>query len=597
MKTEYIKGKTQRDLIDEIQERSIKEFSKTHRIFIRTMRTIVKYFGEDWEQIIYDNPYRIMEIDGFGFRRADKIAMKIGHPKDSLHRIKAYVEVAIMDTSNGSTVVPTGKIVTKIGKDLELDNPFYIIEAVFEQEDNEFLMLDENFFRTTDVLQCVYMTTKSWYETEKNFYSTMKELSNIDKIKIDKKAIGIVKKQLEFKLNEKQEYLVDNILNKNINILIGKAGCGKSYATKAVLDVLDAHHLTYTLMTPTGISSSVLTDKTGRQSSTIHARYYDRDWGNGGAIIPIEDDYIIVDEFGMCGVDHIRMILQMIEDRYVPPRLLFIGDIGQLASISAGDFLANIISLINRGMIDGQVIELTQIMRTASDSFIPFLCSMFYGNNYFDNTVIERNDMAGVEMIELKEEEMASQIFDIVQDRGFDMDETAIIMPQRVGDAGCNIVNEYFQTMNNNPILYKDKFRMFKKDDALMHVKNNYKMGIFNGERINLKMESDGEYICTKVADYSNLIYDEDLLKDQTMLSYANTTFKLQGCTVKNVIFVCNYDKHAFMLNKNLVYTSMSRASEKLIVLYNRGSLDRASQKTLVDKRSTFLGKLLELKK
>ena len=129
-----------------------------------------------------------------------------------------------------------------------------------------------------------------------------------------------------------------------------------------------------------------------------------------------------------------------------------------------------------------------------------------------------------------------------------------------------------------------------------MHKKNNKNLNIYNGERINLiKKNYDDTYICEKVSTGEYLEYSEDVLKEETMLSHTNTTHKLQGCTSRNVIFVCS-NRHSFTLNKNLIYTSLTRASDKLIILYEKDALVNGSYKTLVNKRKTFLGKIAKIK-
>ena len=259
--------------------------------------------------------------------------------------------------------------------------------------------------------------------------------------------------------------------------------------------------------------------------------------------------------------------------------------------------------LIRCGRLNGNIFELTQIMRASSESFIPYLCNMFCGTNRFDASVMSKKNLKGVEFYD-RQPKLFEQIDNLIKVKGWDIKETSIIMPQRKGENGCDAFNKYMQDKNESNILFYDGYRVFKKNDILMHIKNNTQLGIYNGELIELTdkaviVEPDDDgipkektvYYMRRLYDGKVIDYDEDTVASQVMLSYANSVHKVQGATIKNVIFV-GINDFAFMLSRNLTYVGLSRASKNLAVICDKDSLVKASYKSLTDKRKTFLNLL-----
>lgn len=565
--------------------------ARQYKISEKTLKKIKESYGggKDWFNKFKENPYKLMEVDGFSFKRADLYAEKLGFDMNSPIRVKACTQYIVEIESDGDTILNLATVVNKMAKELKLSSD-YIKQCIFEYGDG-YILLDYNCKSLTkDLVEQgnlpMYITLPLWYNSEKFIFNWAKELNKTNTIKKD---INIIERILEKNptLNDQQKYTVKHFFDKNFNVLIGKSGSGKSYLTKVILDLLDAYGLTYTLLAPTGIASFNLTEKTGRKSQTIHRRYFMEE--------EIETDYVIIDEFGMCGCQHIDMLNRLIslKDKTKP---LFIGDKYQLPSISAGDFLASIMNLIRCNVLNGNIFELSKIMRASDETYIPYLCNMFCENNKFDSSIMNKNNLKGVEFFD-RQSDLFLQIEKIINDRKWNPKETGIIMPQRKGDFGCDNFNEYMQLKNNSEVIYEDDFKRFKKNDILMHIKNNSGLNIYNGELIEIldKKEEENEmiYYIKRLYDGKILKYDEDEVRNQIMLSYANTVHKSQGATIKNVIFIAISD-FSFMLSRNLAYVGMSRASENLVVICDKDTLVKTSYKNLTDKRKTFLNILCE---
>lgn len=583
-------------------EKEIKDqfrsLSKKYNLSLKALNKIYKYFGEDfdWFEKFCENPYLIMNMDGIGFKRADEYAKKIGFDMSSPLRVKACVKSTVEDSTTGDTILDLTKVVYQMSKELELSIDF-IVQVILECN-NTYILLDSSHKSLTkaDIDKGnipLYITLPLWYNTERFVFNWAKTLYKEKRHEMDYNILeSILKKNST--LNKEQKHTVEHIFDENFNLLIGSAGTGKSHLTKVLLDLMDAHGLTYTLLAPTGIASFNLSEKTHREVQTIHRRYAREDY--------ITTDYVIIDEFGMCSCQHIDMLKYLIVNK-AKTKPLFIGDKYQLPSISAGDFLSSIMNLIRCGRLKGNIFELNQIMRASSESFIPYLCNMFCGNNKFDASVMSKKNLKGVEFYD-RQPNLFEQIDNLITVKGWDIKETSIIMPQRKGDNGCDAFNKYMQEKNKSDILFDDGYKIFKQNDILMHIKNNTRLGIYNGELIEILdsfmgicEDSDGVptekklYRVVRLYDGTVLEYDEETLSTQVMLSYANSVHKVQGATIKNVIFV-GINDFAYMLSRNLTYVGLSRASKNLAVICDKDSLVKASYKSLTDKRKTFLNLL-----
>ena len=591
------------------------EYGKRYKISDSTMKEMKKYFinittekekkedfeYESWISRFEENPYLFMNVDGYGFKRCDNLAKRIGYDMESPNRVLAYVNMAIEQNSNGSTIVKFIDIIGIIKKDLLINDIKKIMKILMSRK-GKFSLLDYQCKRLTiqeiNNIKRVpeYITTNDWYYAEKFCYEWLKYLSKLPKTEED---INITENILSNNntLNSKQKEIIENIINKNVNVIIGKSGSGKSYVTKQVLNILDSYGFSYCLLTPTGIASVNLKEKTGRKVETIHRRYFKKN--KKGNRIPIKEDYVVIDEIGMVGADHFKMLRALIP--YKDKKIIFIGDNNQLPSISAGDFLTNIIKLIKSGKVDGNIFELTEIMRASSETFVPYLCNMFCGDSKFNKDVLD-TEMKSVLFVE-REKDLSEQIERIVKTNNWNWLETAVIMPQRVGDYGCNVVNSYFQEQNKSEILYSDKYKCFKRNDKLMHIKNNPILNIYNGEWVEMigveygETEEDNAYLVKRLGTETNeenvMYYSYEEASTELMLAYAVTVHKCQGSTIKNVIFVA-IPEHQYMLTRELTYTGISRTSDHIIIIGDKKALETSSYRKVSNKRKTFLGLICE---
>lgn len=540
-----------------------------------------------WEDDLLINPYVLMNLDGIGFKRADKVALQLDFPRDHEFRILAFVGTALDETSKGSTIISLGEILAYMKSQLGIENTGKIIDTVINKSDETYRVLDSKYKSTQDIFEARFLTKTIWYETERDFYNLCVAISKIKTTPIPKEVKEDIVSKFPFKLNNGQIHSINSFDLFNINILTGYGGTGKTSVTKAILQCLDRCKYTYTCLTPTGISSKIFSQSTNTSSHTVHSFYF-----SGGDISTA--DWLILDECSMYSIDHIKMILRMIDIKN-PPRLLLIGDVGQLSPISVGDPFYSLIKLINNGKIKGNILRLEEIMRASNETFIPHLCLQFTEGRKYDSSCEKRKDLANVHFYKL-EQDLSKQILSVVNEHNLSFKDTYVLIPQRIGEIGTNAINEFLDQTLAGEVIHQDKYNVFRKNSELMHVKNNRNLNIYNGERITLIDKIGEDFICKKLDDGEEVVYDYETFLSEVNKSYSCTIHKTQGLTAKNVIFVAS-SKHSYMLSRNLVYTGLSRASEKLIILCDDNVLSYASKKATIDDRITFLGEISKLKR
>lgn len=455
----------------------------------------------------------------------------------------------------------------------------------------------------TDIEDIYYITTREAYMCEKFLYNY---LSNKSREKLDLITDEIIEEVLssaDYQPNEQQLNFLMNFRKSGFNILNGLGGTGKTFSMKLAINMLEKAGYNVLLLAPTGISAQVLKNNTSRRASTIHRWYY----SNGD----LEDiNVLILDECSMLGLDHWLMLCHKLREvGDIKPMIFMIGDTGQLQPISSGAFFRDFIDLVKAKVIKGNIISLEKVMRAREDSFISHFSNYFALNSkeVLPDTLYENREKR-VYMIPLDETlDNAEEITDFVdaymRNMEFSWEETSFIIPQRVGNKGTKIFNEL--------ILKKLRKREPNIKPLGMVIANNYGLGVFNGQKFRLESQTlIGDYKevkdkeTGKMKDISSYEYVVTMLDDEREvvfttgevdweISYANTVHKLQGCTVKNVIFLCS-KTHTFMLTKQLVYTGLSRASDTITCLYDKYTLERSRYKDTKYNRVTFLGETVK---
>ena len=362
-------------------------------------------------------------------------------------------------------------------------------------------------------------------------------------------------------LTDEQAQILEMDCKQDVMMLTGSAGTGKSATTKAIIEMLEANDYTYTLLSPTGIAAKRLREATGREASTIHM-FLACD-GNLG-------DYVLIDEMGMVSVHLLSMLFDKVTDT---TKIIFIADPSQLASIACGNIVED---MLDSGIVP--VCNLTKVFRYNTSGIITIATDVRNGVNdhltdtFTDYKFIETDTL----VIKQIEQEYARLLAD-----GYSKDDVLILSPFNKGDVGSLAINAAIQAKFNPNELSKvghtvnDTPIYFKVGDKVINKKNEYAMPLVDddtafvangdiGTVMEIVPDEKEPYMIVRY-DCGDCIVDKAHIKN-TLLAYAISIHSCQGSQAKAVIVVIDRS-HVRMLSRNLCYTAVSRAQERLILI------------------------------
>lgn len=564
-------------------------FLQKYDISINTAVKIFDKYKYRTEGVLTENPYKLIEdIEGIGFKTADKIAMKLGIKFDSEKRMRAGIlyELAEMAEKQGSTVALVDELIKLTIQVLELD------ESYFEQIERALVDLEIcGSVRKVRYDEQEAVAISKYYSMEE--YISRKLLS----LSIGEEVVKFGSEQeieqyetLEkIKLHEKQIEAVMAGTNESVVVITGGPGTGKTTIIKAILKIFKNQKLKCMLMAPTGRASKRMEEQTGEPASTIHRALEANFAGLGRGFIrnennPLDADVIIIDEVSMLDVFLMSSLMKAVS---YGTRVIMVGDKDQLPSVGAGNVLADIIASKKF-----KVVELTQIYRQSEDSMIAQNAHKINNSempdlkqkssDFFYSSTSEPQ-LVAKEIVSLMAERIPNYYKDISSD------DIQVITPMKAGIAGSNNLNVMIQEKLNPKENGKKEIelqkRIFRVGDRVMQIVNNYDKewekytktgvvsfgeGVFNGDAgkiddINEEINEifvtfdDGRRACYSYAEL-----------DQIVLSYAITIHKSQGSEFP-VVIIPVMGGSPLLMNKNLLYTAVTRA-KKMVVLIGKSS-------------------------
>ena len=389
-------------------------------------------------------------------------------------------------------------------------------------------------------------------------------------------------------LTDEQAQILDMACKQDVMMLTGSAGVGKSATTKAIIEMLEANNYTYTLLSPTGIASKRLREATGREASTIHM-FLACD-GNLG-------DYVLIDEMGMVSVHLLSMLFDKATDT---TKIIFIADPSQLASIACGNIVED---MLDSGIVP--VCNLTKVFRYNTSGIITIATDVRNGVN--DHLTDTFTDYKFIETDTLVIKQIEQEYARLLADE-YSKDDVLILSPFNKGDVGSLAINAAIQakfnpnelstvghTVNDVPIY-------FKVGDKVINKKNEYDMPLYDsddtafvangdiGTVIEIVPNEKEPYMIVQY-DCGDCIIDKAHIKN-TLLAYAISIHSCQGSQAKAVIVVIDRN-HVRMLSRNLCYTAVSRAQERLILIGDEAAIQEGLKVQEEKIRDTELKEML----
>lgn len=552
----------------------------------RIKEEIKNLWGKDVLKKIFDNPYELIRFDGISFIRADQIAKNIGFDQESNFRILAASFHILMEIANsGSTWAKLEMFLDRTEILIGIDRN-KILDVI--TKDNLFsLELSEASARIA-LLQIK--------EKEKRIAKRLIEI-------LRHKTLEPIKNIDLSSLKEDQKIAIEKTLHSNVFILTGAPGTGKTYTVKTILSHFE--NSKFLLLAPTGKAAKRLSELTEREASTIHrclakeTNFLDREKAT-----ELYADLIIIDEMSMVTVDLFSILL-----KYIMPttKLILVGDIHQLPSIGAGNVLGD---MINAGIPS---VELTEIKRQNPGLIVTNCHKIKDGKNIEINNKHESQDFHFSE--ENEPEEILKKIVNLFDEEGkrlitkFNVDplkEVQIISPLREKTIlGCKSLNFALRkkiNFKNMPSVeegeqYEDEENVFWIGDKVIQLKNDYELGVINGD-IGYILEQI--YIPNAKAYFYNIAFEGigNILipckKNNLQLAYAVTVHKYQGSEAPIIIFpIHKCLGGTMMLQRNLLYTAISRASKACLLIGQSSLIPKIIEKNDANKRNTFLEEML----
>ena len=551
---------------------------------------ILKLYGTDSLRLLKEDPYRIAkDIPGQGFSIADQIAMTSGLEKEDDSRLAAcLIHCLLSFEQDGHVYAIKDQLFTIAAKTAQVDRDMF--DPVFDRLAEN----DEIRTQTLDEESRVYLPTL--FRAESLTASRIAALLSMPSSKehIDRdETLELVLARVAVKLSEEQLEVVNQAINERILVITGGPGTGKTTLVKAICAVFEHLHKRVVLSAPTGRAARRLSEVTGKKAATLHKilgfdhehQTFERNMSN-----PLDLDVFVVDEASM--VD-IYLMARLMDAMPSTARLIMVGDTFQLPSVGPGNVLSDV---INSGCVN--VFSLTRIFRQAKESPIIRYAHQIRNGELPEFDKAKSGELSEFYFIEKQQpSQVVNTIIELCEDRipkAFPhINEIQVLTPMHKGNAGTINLNQALQAvMNSSKTGMAARGMTFKPNDKVMHLKNNYEKDVFNGD-IGIVHAVDRSENRIEVL-YDDRRVDYELLElDELTLAYAISVHKSQGSEYEAVIIALT-TTHFPLLQRNLLYTAMTRGKNLVIIVGSSKALEIAMNNNRTALRLSGLKKRLQ---
>ncbi len=582
------------------EQKQIKEimiFLQSHGVSSGLAVKIFKHYANLSLNVVKNDPYRLaQDIYGIGFKTADRIAQSMGIPHDSPQRIRAGLQYVLGTFSDdGHCFATQSQLLQKSEQLLEVPSAncaeqltWLVQQEILNQEDDAVFLPP---FRQAEI-----SVARKLHQLMTCSGDRLAQFKGVDW----EKAFAWIDRQSTIQLADSQKEAIRMALTSRVSVLTGGPGTGKSTIVGSLIRLLEAKNGTVLLAAPTGRAAKRLSETTGREAKTIHrllefspaggSMQFMRDREN-----PLDSDLIIVDESSMIDILLMNHLLKAVENG---SHLLVVGDVDQLPSVGPGNVL--------RDLIGSKVIPVTRlstIFRQAADSAIVVNAHRI---NKGEAPLTSREIKDFFVFQEVDPQKAADLVLDLVVQRipsRFGHDPASaiqVLSPMHRGPAGVTELNQRLQERLNPPAPGKGQYthgsRIFRSGDRVMQIRNNYDKKVFNGDLGVLARIDFEEQMLFVDFDTGSVAYEFNQL-DELVHAFAISIHKAQGSEFP-VVVIPLLAQHYMMLQRNLLYTGITRAKSLVVLVSNHRAIAIAVHNDRIALRNTRLtARLQELVK
>ena len=577
-------------------------FLQDHGVSTSFAAKIYRQYGNDSIAKVKENPFRLADdIWGIGFKTADSIAEKLGIGKEAFVRLRSGIMYTLSSLADeGHVYAYKGQLIKRATELLEAEESSIVmtldqmladkdvISEPVSEEKGDAIYLPPFYYAEVGVAAKIRKLLQN--PAQDRLWTSLMEARK----RTGNRDLSIDVKKIEAKIGmEYDEIQADAIRQaavSKIMILTGGPGTGKTTTTKGIISAYQSFGLKILLAAPTGRAAKRMTETTGLEAKTIHRLLeckppegYQKNEEN-----LLEGDVLIVDECSMIDLVLMNSLLKAIP---AGMRVILVGDIDQLPSVGAGNVLRD---LIDSGVVP--VIRLTRIFRQAQTSRIIMNAHRINEGQMPDLSNGKETDF----FFTTKEdpEEAVREIVSLVQHKlsryyRTPSSQIQVLTPMQKGVVGATNLNLALQEALNpqGDGLRRSGF-IFRRDDKVMQIRNNYDKEVFNGD-IGIIESVDLQNRTLKVNFDQHVVEYESSELDELVHAYATTIHKAQGSEYPIVVMPVLMN-HYVMLQRNLIYTGITRAKKILVMVGTRKALACAVRNVTVHRRNTLLKERLQ---
>jgi len=557
--------------------KNIMLFLQSHNVSTAHATRIYKTYGDKSLDVVRENPYKLADdIWGIGFRTADTIAEKLGFERDRFVRLRSGILYTLNQLSNEGHCYATREMLLKTGAELlETD------EEKLDKALDEMVLLDDV---VTDG-EAIYLPP--FYYAEVGAAKRLHTIATAPNgLEIEEDSLAErIGRSTGMTYDELQLQAIATAVKSKVFLLTGGPGTGKTTTTLGIIRAFQEANAEIVLAAPTGRAAKRLSEATGLEAKTIHRLLevkppegYQRNEEN-----PLKGDVLIVDECSMIDLLLMYNLLKAIPEHMT---LILVGDVDQLPSVGAGNVL--------RDMIESDcfpVVRLTRIFRQAQASRIIMNAHRINVGKMPDLSNGKDTDFFFMEREE--PEQVVQTVADLVKNRlprsyRTTSGEIQVLTPMQRGETGAANLNQVLQeAVNPGTDGLRRSGYLFRVRDKVMQIRNNYDKEVFNGDIGVVEAVDLEERTLDARFDDRTVRYDVTEL-DELVLAYATTIHKSQGSEYPIVVMPVLMS-HYVMLQRNLIYTGVTRSKKALILVGTKKAIAYAVHHVTVESRNTKL--------